>query len=66
MTVSPHRVILLRHGETQWSKEGRHTGRVDIPLTQAGVEQAQAAGRRLAGADAVFASMSELPRLLAA
>ncbi len=49
MTTSPHRVILLRHGETAWSREGRHTGRCDIPLTDAGVRQAQAAGERLAG-----------------
>ena len=42
-------MILLRHGQTAWSKEGRHTGRSDIPLTDAGVEQARAAGERLAG-----------------
>jgi broad specificity phosphatase PhoE len=44
-----HRVILLRHGQTAWSKEGRHTGRSDIPLTDAGADQARAAGERLAG-----------------
>ncbi|WP_083889590.1 acid phosphatase [Nocardia pneumoniae] len=41
------RLVLLRHGETAWSRERRHTGRTDLPLTEHGERQAEAAGRLL-------------------
>lgn len=41
--------MLVRHGETEWSKSGQHTGRTDLPLTEHGEELARAAGRVLAG-----------------
>ena len=51
-------LILLRHGETEWSASGRHTGRTDIPLTAHGEAAAAALAPALATRDirAVFTS----------
>jgi probable phosphoglycerate mutase len=42
------KILLARHGETPWNAEGRYQGRTDIPLSDIGIAQAQALGRRLA------------------
>ncbi|UQA55388.1 2,3-diphosphoglycerate-dependent phosphoglycerate mutase [Polyangium aurulentum] len=43
-----HKLVLVRHGESQWNKENRFTGWVDVPLSEKGLEEARAAGRMLA------------------
>jgi probable phosphoglycerate mutase len=47
--VAERHVWLVRHGQTEWARLGRHTGRTDVPLTGTGRDQARDLGRRLAG-----------------
>jgi 2,3-bisphosphoglycerate-dependent phosphoglycerate mutase len=43
-----YRLVLLRHGESVWNRENRFTGWTDVDLSEAGIEEARAAGRMLA------------------
>jgi probable phosphoglycerate mutase len=49
--VYSHRLLLLRHGETEWSLAGRHTGRTDLDLTEAGRDRATSAAEVFADLD---------------
>jgi probable phosphoglycerate mutase len=53
-------LVLLRHGQTEWSASGQHTGRTDLPLTADGERQARSAGATLAGYE--FAAVLTSPR----
>lgn len=53
---------LTRHGETEWSRTLRHTGRTDLPLTAHGEAQARALGERLAGRRFALVLCSPLER----
>jgi broad specificity phosphatase PhoE len=64
MSVQGPRVFLSRHGETEWSVTGQHTGRTDLPLTEEGRRQAKRLGARLAGADFALVLVSPLSRAL--
>ncbi|MBB3611441.1 histidine phosphatase family protein [Rhizobium sp. BK602] len=57
-------IYLVRHGQTEWSLSGRHTGRTDIPLTAAGEEAARKLASRLPAIDfaAVWSSPSQRAR----
>ncbi|WP_179467833.1 acid phosphatase [Mycolicibacterium vinylchloridicum] len=47
MSVGTHRLVLLRHGETEWSKSGQHTSTTDLDLTEHGRSQATLAALTL-------------------
>ena len=55
-------LILIRHGETEWSRAGRHTGRTDVPLTDTGLAAAAELAPALAGRTIVGAFTSPATR----
>jgi broad specificity phosphatase PhoE len=60
----PHtnKLWLIRHGETDWSRSGAHTGRTDLPLTPTGQAKAAAIGRYLQGKKFALVLTSPLQR----
>jgi broad specificity phosphatase PhoE len=60
MPSSLPRIVLVRHGETDWAREGRHTGLTDVPLNSRGEEAARLVGRRLS--ENVFGQVWSSPR----
>jgi len=58
------RLFLLRHGETEWTLSGQHTGRTDIPLTEYGCDQARRVRDELKGQSFVKVLTSPLSRAL--
>lgn len=64
MTIAPRQIVLVRHGETPWSIAGKHTGRTDLALTDAGRASAARVGRALAGRAFARVLSSPLSRAL--
>lgn len=60
--MAPSQLWLVRHGQTEWSATGRHTGRTDLPLDDTGRQQARALGARLAGQEFALVLSSPLRR----
>ena len=57
-------VVLVRHGETEWTRSGQHTGRTDIPLTEHGRDQARHIAKLLADHRFALVLTSPLQRAL--
>src|SRR3954470_19573703 len=55
-------LLLVRHGETAWNREGRYQGRTDVPLSSDGEAQVRALGARLAHLQIAIAICSPLTR----
>jgi probable phosphoglycerate mutase len=64
MQMDAPEVVLVRHGETEWSRDGKHTGRTDVPLTEHGRRQAQAVGAGLRSRRFALVLTSPLMRAL--
>jgi broad specificity phosphatase PhoE len=55
-------IVLVRHGETEWSRELKHTGRTDVPLTEEGERQARGLAEALHGREFALVLSSPLHR----
>lgn len=61
---SAQEIVIVRHGETEWSRSARHTGRTDVPLSAAGRREALSIGKRLASRRFALVLSSPLARAL--
>jgi len=59
-----HEIYLVRHGETEWSLSGQHTGSTDIPLTENGKAVARELGEKLIGIEFTAVWSSPMSRAL--
>ena len=57
-----HRLVVIRHGATEWSRSGQHTGHTDIPLLPEGEAQARATAALIAGQEFALVLTSPLQR----
>jgi probable phosphoglycerate mutase len=60
--VGGPQLLVVRHGQTEWSRTGRHTGRTDVGLTDQGLDEARSAARTLEGWNVLGAYSSPLQR----
>jgi len=57
-------LVLIRHGESEWNKQNRFTGWIDIPLSEKGEEEARSAGEKIRGFKFDLAFTSVLQRAI--
>ncbi|HET9742177.1 MAG TPA: histidine phosphatase family protein [Terriglobales bacterium] len=62
MNEPKQEIWLMRHGETEWSAEGKHTSRTDLPLLPSGIEQAHELSARLTGQQFALVLVSPMQR----
>jgi broad specificity phosphatase PhoE len=62
VSVQQHRLLLLRHGETEWSRSGKHTSRTDLDLTENGRQQAKVTAEALAELNLINPVVISSPR----
>jgi broad specificity phosphatase PhoE len=60
--MSPHPILIVRHGETEWSLSGQHTSRTNLPLLPEGRRRAEEIGTELSGREFALVLCSPLRR----
>ena len=59
-----HEIVLIRHGETEWSEAGKHTSTTDLPLTKGGRQRALTVASKLEGREFAAVLVSPLRRAI--